>query len=104
MPINGMTLYGRNQRAQNFNAIWSNAEIHLINHAAEHKTWLEENFGMNRPMKRSVGKLEALDFAAGTYSTRAVKRERYSQHDFLEYLNTIEMMDYTQNFDEEAWE
>lgn len=59
---------------------------------------------MNRPMKRSVGKLEALDFAAGTYSTRALKRERYSQHDFLEYLNAIETMDFNQNFDEAVWE
>ena len=58
---------------------------------------------MNRPMKRSVGKLEALDFAAGTYSTRALKRERYSQHDFLEYLSAIELMEYNHDFDEEAW-
>jgi len=54
-------------------------------------------------MKRSVGKLEALDFAAGTYSTRALKRERYSQHDFLEYLSAIELMEYNHDFDEEAW-
>lgn len=102
MPINGMWCTGA-RRAQTFEAIWSNAEIHLIKHATEHETWLEENFGMNRPMKRSVGKLEALDFAAGTYSTRALKRERYSQHDFLEYLSAIELMEYNHDFDEEAW-
>lgn len=59
---------------------------------------------MNRPMKKYVGKLEALDFAAGTYSTRAVKRERYSQHDFLEYLSAIELMDFNHTFEDELLE
>ena len=56
---------------------------------------------MNRPMKKTVGKLEAWDFAAGTYSTRTIKRERFNQHDFLEYLSALELMDFSHNFDDE---
>jgi len=56
---------------------------------------------MNRPLKRNVGKLEALDYAAGTYNARKLKRERYNQHDFLQYLSAIEMMEFGYNFDEE---
>lgn len=59
---------------------------------------------MNRPMKRTVGKIEALDFAAGTYNTRSLKREHYNQHDFLQYLSAMEMMDFNQTFDEEILE
>jgi hypothetical protein len=59
---------------------------------------------MNRPMKRSVGKIEALDFAAGTYNTRSLKREHFSQHDFLEYLSAMEMMEFNPSFEEEMLE
>jgi len=52
-------------------------------------------------MKKTVGKLEAWDFAAGTYSTRTIKRERFNQHDFLEYLSALELMDFSHNFDDE---
>ena len=48
---------------------------------------------MNRPMKRYVEKFEALDFSAGTYNSRTLKRERYNQRDFLEYLNSYDSID-----------
>ncbi len=57
---------------------------------------------MSRPMKRTVGKIAALDFAAGTYNTRSLKRERYSQHDFLEYLNALETIDFGMPFEEDS--
>lgn len=59
---------------------------------------------MNRSMKRNVGKIEALDFAAGTYNTRTLRREHYNQHDFLQYLSAIEMMEFGHSFDEEILE
>ena len=47
---------------------------------------------MNRPLKKYVEKFEALDVAAGIYQSRTVKRERYNQKDFLEYLNAYELL------------
>jgi len=55
-------------------------------------------------MKRYVEKFEALDFAAGTYSARTLKRERYNQRDFLEYLSAYDLMETEPMFTEEAWE
>jgi hypothetical protein len=54
---------------------------------------------MSRSLKRYVGKIEALDFAAGTYNTRTIKREKFNQHDFLEYLNALEMLENSQTYD-----
>jgi hypothetical protein len=59
---------------------------------------------MNRPMKRYVEKFESLDFAAGTYNARTLKRERYNQRDFLEYLSAYELIENEPVFNEEAWE
>jgi hypothetical protein len=51
-----------------------------------------EIVAMNRPLKKYVEKFEALDVAAGIYQSRTVKRERYNQKDFLEYLNAYELL------------
>ena len=59
---------------------------------------------MNRPMKRYVEKFEALDFTVGTYSTRTVRRGRYNQRDFLDYLSVYELMDNEPGFEDMAWE
>jgi hypothetical protein len=59
---------------------------------------------MNRPIKRYVEKFEALDFAAGTYNARLLKRERYNQRDFLDYLNAYDLIDQEPVFDEEVFE
>lgn len=59
---------------------------------------------MNRPMKKYVEKFEALDFTAGIYNTRTIKRERYNKNDFLEYLSVYELMAAEPNFGEENWE
>jgi hypothetical protein len=59
---------------------------------------------MNRPMKRYVEKFEALDFAAGTYNARTLKRERYNQRDFLEYLSAYELIENEPVFTEELME
>lgn len=59
---------------------------------------------MNRPIKRYVEKFEALDFAAGTYNTRTLKRERYNQRDFLDYLNAYELIEHEPTFTDEALE
>ncbi|WP_373532972.1 hypothetical protein [Vampirovibrio sp.] len=47
---------------------------------------------MNRPLKKYVEKFEALDVAAGIYQSRTLKRERYNQNDFLEYLSAYELL------------
>lgn len=61
---------------------------------------------MQRPKKqRYVEKFEALDFAAGIYSSRILKRERYNQRDFLDYLNMYDMLENEPALNsEEAWE
>lgn len=59
---------------------------------------------MNRPIKRYVEKFEALDFAAGTYNARSLKRERYNQRDFLDYLSTYELIEHEPMFTDEALE
>lgn len=59
---------------------------------------------MHRSTKRYVDKLEALDFAAGTYNAHTLKRERYNQRDFLEYLSTYEMLEADPTFLEVSWE
>lgn len=57
---------------------------------------------MNRPMKKYVEKFEAMDLAAGIYSSRSLKRERYNTNDILEYLSVYELMETEPNFGEEA--
>ena len=66
---------------------------------------------MNRPMKKYVERFAALDMAAGIYQSRALKRGRYNQHDFLEYLSAYDLYDmmddepdFSFDFSEEAGE
>jgi len=48
----------------------------------------------SRSVRRYVEKLEALDFAAGTYHARRLPpRAKYNRNDFYEYLNAMESMD-----------
>lgn len=56
---------------------------------------------MNRPMKKYVEKFEALDFAAGIYSSRTLKRERFKQNDILEYLNAYDLLQEEPRFEVE---
>lgn len=46
---------------------------------------------MNNKERHYVRKYEALDFGMGTYSSRTLKRDRYHQRDFLDYLSTLEL-------------
>jgi hypothetical protein len=48
---------------------------------------------MNRPVRRYVEKLEAMDFSAGTYHARKLPRARYNRTDFMEYLNIMQSVD-----------
>lgn len=49
---------------------------------------------MNRPMKKYVEKFEALDLTAGLYQTRSLKRQRYKQKDFVEYLDAYDAFNF----------
>ncbi len=49
---------------------------------------------MNRPMKKYVEKFEALDLTAGLYQTRSLKRQRYKQKDFIEYLDAYDTLNF----------
>lgn len=49
---------------------------------------------MKRSVRRYVEKMEALDFAAGTYHSRRLPpRAKYNRKDFFEYLNAMDSTD-----------
>ncbi|WP_303672603.1 hypothetical protein [Vampirovibrio chlorellavorus] len=45
-------------------------------------------------MKKYVEKFEALDLTAGLYQTRSLKRQRYKQKDFIEYLDAYDTLNF----------
>lgn len=48
---------------------------------------------MKRPMKKYVEKFEAQDLVAGLGQTRSLKRQRYKQKAFIDYLDAYQALD-----------
>ena len=52
--------------------------------------------------KRMMDKFEAMDFTAGKYHPRRLAKQRYNQHDLLDYLNNLDdLLDEALPFEEQ---